>query len=42
MDIALIDNNNINEHHLDRWELHLNTAGTAILTGNFIQFLNDE
>ena len=42
MDIALIENDNINERHLDRWGLHLNTAGTAILTGNFIQFLNDE
>ena len=42
MDIALIENDNINERHLDRWGLHLNTAGTAILTGNFIQFLSDE
>ena len=39
--IDYIDLDNISTNDLDRWGLHLNYNGNNILTGNFIDFLND-
>ena len=39
--IDYIDQDNISTNDLDRWGLHLNYNGNNILTGNFIDFLNN-
>ena len=39
--IDYIDQDNISANDLDRWGLHLNYSGNNILTGNFIDFLNN-
>ena len=38
-EINFIRHDNIQNGHLDSWGLHLNTNGSNILTGNFIDFL---
>ena len=38
--IDFIKHNNIRERDLDRYGLHLNTNGSKVLTGNFVDFLN--
>ena len=38
-EISFIKHDNIQNGHLDNWGLHLNTSGSNILTGNFIDFL---
>ena len=38
-EISFIKHDNIQNGHLDNWGLHLNTNGSNILTGNFIDFL---
>ena len=37
---GLIKHNNINKLHLNKYGLHLNQRGTAMLAGNFKRFLN--
>ena len=37
---GLIKHNNINKLHLNKYGLHLNQQGTAMLAGNFKRFLN--
>ena len=39
--IDFINNENIQNRHLDRWGLHLNFIGKNLLTGNFINFLSN-
>ena len=39
--IDYIDQDNISTNDLDRWGLHVNYSGNNILTGNFIDFLNN-
>ena len=38
-EISFIKHDNIQNGHLDNWGLHLNTNGSNVLTGNFIDFL---
>ena len=38
--INYINQDNIQEHYLDNWGLHLNSYGTKALTGNLVDFLH--
>ena len=35
-----INQDNIQEHHLEKWGLHLNSYGTKALAGNLVDFLH--
>ena len=39
--INYINQDNIQEHHLDNWGLDLNSYGRKALTGNLVDFLRE-